>query len=80
MLDRYVNSCKVIYNHNRMWKSYLYPEKDLVMQSGYFILVTTVLLVMGIAYAKLLSYHGISEQSMDKKFSMKWYNSRTVYD
>ena len=40
-------------------------------QGGYFILATTVALGMGIADGKLLFYHGISEESVDKTFSTK---------
>ena len=34
---------------------------------------------MGIAYMKLLLCHGFSEQSKDKKISMREYKNRTVY-
>ena len=48
--------------------------------SGYFILATTVELGMGITYGKLLLCHGISDGSVEKKFSTREYNRRTVYD
>ena len=55
-------------------------KKYWVIQSGYFRLVITVALCMGIVYRKLLLCHGISEQSKDKSISMREKNCITVYD
>ena len=63
-----------------MWQYNIAINKYWVNQSGYFRLATTVALVMGIKYGKLLFYHLISEQSKDKNISMREYNDRTVYD
>ena len=54
-------------------------DKYWVTQSGYFILATTVALGMGITDAKLLFCHGISDQSRDRKISMRGYNNGPVY-
>ena len=51
-----------------------------VTQTGYFRLVTTVVLGMGISYGKLLFCHGISYQSKDNTISIIEYNDMTVYD
>ena len=61
LIGRYFNACNEIYNQNRMRKSDLAIEKYLVTQSGYFRLVTTVALGMGITDGKILFCHGISE-------------------
>ena len=42
-------------------------EKYWMKQSGYFIITTTVALGLGITDGKLLYYHGVSEESVDKK-------------
>ena len=49
-------------------------------QSGYYRLVTTVELGMGVKYGKLLSYHGISEKIRDKNISIREYNDREKYN
>ena len=56
----------------------LYLDKYLVTQSGDFRLATTMTLGMGITAGKLLLFHGISEQSMDKTIPIREYNNRTV--
>ena len=58
-MGRYLNDCNAIDNHNRMWQYDLALEKYLVTQSGYFILVTTVELAMGITDGKRLYCHVI---------------------
>ena len=63
-----------------MWQSYIVLDKYWVTQSDYFRLETTLALVMGVAYGKLLFCHGILEYSVDKKFLTGEYNNRTVYD
>ena len=63
-----------------MEKSYLVLEKYWVTQSGYFRLATTVALVIGITYGKLLYCHGVTEGNMDKNISTLEYNNRTVYE
>ena len=75
----YFNSCNEIYNHNRMHKSDLVLDKYWLTQSGYFILLITVTLGMGITYGELLFFHVVSDQARDKKFSMREYNSRIVH-
>ena len=55
-------------------------KKYCVTQSDYFILATTVELIMEIKYGKLLFCHRISEGSVDNTFSMREYNNRTVYE
>ena len=45
-----------------------------------FRLETTVTLGMGITDGNILFYHGISKGSLDKKFSMREYKNRTIYD
>ena len=54
-------------------------EKYLDIQSGFFRLVTTVMLGTGIKYADLLLCHGISEINGDKKITIREYNGRKVY-
>ena len=49
-------------------------------QSGYFKLATTGALGMGITDRKLLFCHGISERSVEKIISTRYYNNRMVYD
>ena len=51
-----------------------------VTHSGHSRLTTTVALGTRITYGKLLFYHGISEGSVDKKFSTREYKNMTVYD
>ena len=63
-----------------MWQSYLALDKYWVTHSGYFRLATTVVLVMGITYGKLLFCRCITEVSGDKNISTKDYNNRTVYE
>ena len=46
-------------------------------QSGYFRLVTTVALCIGIIDAKLLLCHGISDKSRDNIIQMRELNDRT---
>ena len=70
----------MIENHNRMRKYHLALEKYFVTHSGHFRLATTVTLGMGIADGKLLFYHGISEESVNKKISMREYNNSAVYE
>ena len=53
-----------------MRNSDLALEKYWVIQGGYFILVNTVSLVMGITYGRLLFRCGISDQIRYKKISM----------
>ena len=77
-LVRYFNACNVIDNQNIMRKSDLALEKIWVTQSDYLRLVTTVTLCVGIIDGKLLSCHGISEGSMEKKITMREYNNRTI--
>ena len=68
LLGRYLHSCKPIDNQNRMWQYYLALEKYLVTQSGYFRLLTIVVLDMGIIDGKLIFYYGISEGSVENNF------------
>ena len=70
VIGRHFSGCNSIDNHIRMQKSDLALDKYWVTQSGYFRLVTTVTLGMGLADGKLLFCHGISEQSKDKNISM----------
>ena len=63
-----------------MHQSDLVLEKYWVTHSSYFRLATTVALGMGITDGKLLFCHGISEESVDKKISMREYKNSTVYD
>ena len=79
-IERYYIVCNEIYKHNRMRQSDLAVDKYWVTYSGYFRLVTTVTLVIGITYGNFLFCHGISEQSNNKTIPMKEYNNRTVYD
>ena len=53
-LGKYFSECNAINNHKRMRQSDLLLEKYWVTQSGYFILVTAVALVMGITDANIL--------------------------
>ena len=55
-------------------------ERYWVTQSGYFRLVSTMELGMGIADGKLLYCHGVAEGNMDKKISTLEYNNRNFYD
>ena len=50
------------------------------MHSGYFRLVTTVALGMGITDGKFLLCHFISEEMVDNKIPTREYNNRVVYD
>ena len=54
IIGRYFNACNKIYNHNRIFKSDLYLDKNWVKQSVYFRLVTTVKLGLRITDGKLL--------------------------
>ena len=63
-----------------MWQSDISLDKYWVTQSGYFRLVTTVALGMGITYGKLLYCRGVAEGNEDKKISTLEYNNRTVYE
>ena len=63
-----------------MRQSDIAPEKYWVTQSGYFRLVTTVALGMGIKDEKLLYCHGVSDGNVDRKISTLEYKNRTVYD
>ena len=49
-------------------------------QSDYFRLATTVTLVMGIIYANILLFNGISWGNRDNKITMRGYNDRIVFD
>ena len=69
LLCRYFNACNSIYNHNRMRHSDLALDKYWVTQSGYFRLLTTVALGMGITYGKLLYCHGAAEGNDYRKIS-----------
>ena len=55
-------------------------DKYWVIQSGYFILATTVALGMGITDGELLYGHGVAEGNKDKTNSTLEYNNKTVYD
>ena len=55
MIDRYLNACNEIYNHNMMHQSDLGLEKYWATQSGYFRLATIVALVRGIKDGNLLT-------------------------
>ena len=63
-----------------MCQSVILLEKYRVKYSGYFILATTVSLGMGITYCKLLYFHGIAEENVDRNISTLQYNNSTVYD
>ena len=78
-LFRYLNACNSIDSHNIMWKYDLALDKYWVTQGGYFRLVTTVALGVGITYGKLIFCHGISQESDYKTISTKYYNNRKVY-
>ena len=80
VIDSYFSDCYAINNHNRMRQFELVLYKYWVTQSGYFRLVTTVALGMGLTDGNLLFCHGISEKSKDKTISMREYTDRTVYD
>ena len=77
---RYLNACNVIDQHNKIQKYDLALEKYWVKHSGCFRLATTVTLSVGTTDAKLLFWHGVSEQIRDNKIIMREYNSSTVYD
>ena len=74
-LGRYFNACNKIYNQNRIHQSDLVLDKYLLTQSGYFKLVTTVALGMGIIDGKLLYCYGFSEVNMDRK--IQHWSTRT---
>ena len=80
VIVKYFSACNEIETDNRMCQSDLVLYKYWMTQSGYFVLLTTVALVIGITYGKLLFCNIISEQSKDKKISTREYNDRTVYD
>ena len=67
MLGRYFNVCNAIDNQNIMRQFYPALDKYWVIQSGYFILTTTVALGMGITEGKILSCHDILEEIEDNK-------------
>ena len=67
LLGRYFNACNAIENHNRMRQSDIAQEKYWVTQSGFFRLVTTVALGVGITYGKLLFCHDVAEGDVEKK-------------
>ena len=62
----YCGVFNAIDNHNRMHQYDLALDKHWVKNNGYFRLATTVALVVGITYGKLILCHGISEQNMEK--------------
>ena len=68
LLGRYLNACNEIHIHNRMRQYNTALDKYWVTRSGYFRLSTTVELVMGITYWKLLFCHGISEKLWARNF------------
>ena len=59
MIGNYFSACNAIDNHNRTRQSDIVLEKYWMKHSVYFILATTVVLVMGITDGKLLFYHVI---------------------
>ena len=59
LIVRYFKACSSIYNHNRIYQSDILIEKCWVTQSGYFRLITAVVLDMGITDGKLLFCHSI---------------------
>ena len=69
MIGRYFDACILIDNKNWIRQYGLIPEKYWVTQSGYFRLTNTVALGIGITDGKILFCHGITEKSVDKKFS-----------
>ena len=69
-LGGYLNACNLIENHNRVWNSILDIDKYWVTHSGYFRLANKVSFGMGITDGKLLFFHGVLEEIVDKKFSM----------
>ena len=71
ILGRYLDDCNVIGNNNKMRQYDIELDKYWVTQSGYFRLATTVALGMGIKNTKPLFFHGISEQSRDKKITLR---------
>ena len=79
LLGRYFNACNAIENHNIISQSDLALDKYWVTHSSYFRLATTVALGIGIKYGEILFCNGISEGSVDKKISMREYNTRIVY-
>ena len=70
----------MIYNHNKTSQYEIVLDKYWLTQSGHFMLETTVASCMGIKYANILLCYVISEQSLDKRISMRDYNYRKVYD
>ena len=76
----YLNACNSRYNQNMMQYYDLALDKYWVTQSGYFRIETTVELGIGITYGRILFCHGISEESVDKKISTRYYNRRIIYE
>ena len=66
-MGSYFSACNAIDNHNIIRKYDIAQQKYWVTQSGYFRLATTVALVMGIKYGKLLLCHGAPDKSKEKK-------------
>ena len=62
-----------------MRKSDIALDKYWVTKSGHFILATTVALVRGITYGKLLYCHSDAEGNADKNISALEYNIRMAY-
>ena len=62
--------------YNRIQKSEISLYKYWVKHSGYFRLVPTVVLGMGITYGKLPLCCGISDKIRENKISMRDYNYR----
>ena len=62
-----------------MWKFCLSLEKYWVTCSVHFKLATKDTLDVGMTDGNILFYHVISEQSREKKFSIREYNYRTDY-
>ena len=79
-IGRYFNACNSIENQNRMWQSDIALEKYWLTQIIYFRLSNTVALGVGITDGEILFFHGISEDSMEKKKSTIEYSNSTVYD
>ena len=75
VIGRYLNDCNAIDNHKSMYQSDPSIDKYWVKQSGYFRLGTTVALVMGITYGKLLFCCCILEISWKSNF--QWGNTMT---
>ena len=70
MIGRYFNACNKIKNKNRMGQFDLALDKYWLTHSDYFRLTTTLVLGMGTADEKTLFWHGVKEQSRDKKIPM----------